>query len=151
MSHYFSEKIIFLINQYRISRIICFRKFWRKWRLEGVLNFHQVLFSLFQGLSMKTYSRVHFSLCLILAISGRSRTQRKLNPHEKFPIYGSQRCIITRTIFAYDFHFCDLISSWLTYLPSLIKMCLTVQKTCHKVEMWQAYTCTDWSVPLSPL
>ena len=29
-----------------------------------------------------------FSLCLFLAISGRSRTQRKLNPHDKFPIYG---------------------------------------------------------------
>ena len=37
---------------------------------------------------MKTYSRVYFSLCLFLAISGRSRTQRKLNPRENFPIYG---------------------------------------------------------------
>ena len=37
---------------------------------------------------MKTYSRVYFSLCLFLAISERSRTQRKLNPREKFPIYG---------------------------------------------------------------
>ena len=45
-------------------------------------------FWLFQGLSVKTYSRVYFSLCLFLAISGRSRTQRKLNPCEKFPIYG---------------------------------------------------------------
>ena len=35
---------------------------------------------------MKTYCRVYFSLCLFLAISGRSRTQRKLNPREKFPI-----------------------------------------------------------------
>ena len=49
-------------------------KFWRKWRLEGGLNFHWVLFSLFQEQSMKTYSRVYFSLCLFLAISGRSRT-----------------------------------------------------------------------------
>ena len=64
------------------------REFWRKWHLEGVLNFHRVIFSLFQGLSMKRYSRVYFSLCLFLAISGRSRTQRKLNPREKFPIYG---------------------------------------------------------------
>ena len=30
----------------------------------------------------------YFSMCLFLAISGRSRTQRKLNPHEKFPIYN---------------------------------------------------------------
>ena len=53
-----------------------------------MLNFHWVLFSLFQGLSMKTYRRVYFSLCLFLAISGRPRTQRKLNPRKKFPIYG---------------------------------------------------------------
>ena len=37
---------------------------------------------------MKMYSRVYFLLCLFLAITGRSRTQRKLNPREKFPIYG---------------------------------------------------------------
>ena len=37
---------------------------------------------------MKTYSRVYFSLCLFLAILRRSRTQRKLNPREKFPMYG---------------------------------------------------------------
>ena len=54
-----------------------------------MLNFHQVLFSLFQLLSMKMYSRVYFSLCLFLAISGRSRTQRKLNPRENFLIYSS--------------------------------------------------------------
>ena len=34
---------------------------------------------------MKTNSRVYFSLCLFLAISGRSR---KLNTREKFPMYG---------------------------------------------------------------
>ena len=72
----------------RHTRMFRVGKFWRKWRLEGVLNFHRVLFSLFQGPSMKTYSRVYFSLCLLLAISGRSRTQRILNPREKFPIYG---------------------------------------------------------------
>ena len=44
--------------QYRISGIFRVGIFWRKWRYEGVLNFHWVLFSLFQGLSMKTYSRV---------------------------------------------------------------------------------------------
>ena len=37
---------------------------------------------------MKTYSRIYFSLCLFLAISGRSRIWLKLNPREKFPIYG---------------------------------------------------------------
>ena len=63
-------------------------QFLRNWRLDGVLIFHWVLFSLFQGLSVKTYSRVYFSLCLFLAISRRSRTQQKLNPREKFPIYG---------------------------------------------------------------
>ena len=74
--------------KYRISGIFRVGKIWRKWCLEGVLNFHWVLFALFQGLSMKTYSRVYFSLCLFLVISGRSRTQRKLNPREQFPIYG---------------------------------------------------------------
>ena len=54
-----------------------------------MLNLHWVLFSLFQGLSMKTYNKVYFSLCLFLAISGRSRTQRKFNSREKFPIYGT--------------------------------------------------------------
>ena len=73
---------------YRISGMFCVGKFWRKCRLEGVLNFHRVIFLLFQGLSTKTYSRVYFSLCLFLAISGRSRPQRKLNPREKFSIYG---------------------------------------------------------------
>ena len=47
-----------------------------------MLNFHRVLFFLFQGLSMKTYSRVYFSLSLFLAISRRSQTQRKLNQRE---------------------------------------------------------------------
>ena len=37
---------------------------------------------------LKTYSRVYFSLCLFLAISGRSRSQRKLKPRKKFRIYG---------------------------------------------------------------
>ena len=41
---------------------------------------------------MKTYSRVYFSLCLFSAISGKLRTQRKLNPHKNFPIYGSDPC-----------------------------------------------------------
>ena len=73
---------------YCMSGIFCIGKFWRKQCLEGVLNFHRVLFSLFQGLLMKTYNRVYFSLRLFFAISVRSWTQRKLNPREKFPIYG---------------------------------------------------------------
>ena len=44
---------------YHISGIFLVRNFWRKCRLEGVLN-HRVLFSLFQGQSMKTYSRLIF-------------------------------------------------------------------------------------------
>ena len=55
-----------------------------------MLNFHRVLYSLFPGLSVKTLSRVYFSLCLFLAISGISQTQQKLNPREKFPIYGTK-------------------------------------------------------------
>ena len=56
-----------------------------------MLYFHGVLFSAFQGLSMKTYSycSVYFSLCLILAISGRLRTQRKLNSRKKFLMYST--------------------------------------------------------------
>ena len=37
---------------------------------------------------MKMYSRVYFSLCLILAVSERSRTQLKFNPRGKFPTYS---------------------------------------------------------------
>ena len=37
---------------------------------------------------MKMYRRVNFSLCLFLATSGRSRTQRKLSPRKEFPIKG---------------------------------------------------------------
>ena len=74
-----------LEKAYRISGIIRVGKFWRKWRLVNVLNFHWVLFSLFQVFSMKTYSRVYFSLRLFLEISERSRTQQKLNPREKNP------------------------------------------------------------------
>ena len=59
------------------------REFFAKCRLEGVLNIHGVLFSLFQELSMKTYSRVYFSLCLFSVISRRSRIQRKLNSRKK--------------------------------------------------------------------
>ena len=64
-----------------------------------MLNFHWVLFSLFQGLSVKTYSRVYFSLCLFLTMSGRSRTQRKLNSREKFPIYGKWHVDASDSVF----------------------------------------------------
>ena len=92
-------------------------KFWRKCRLEGVLNFHWVLFSLFQGLSMMMYSRVYFSLCLFLAISGRLRTRRKLNTHEKFTIYNN-----TYTTFIYNYNFA-FSGSWngRGEIPTLIK------------------------------
>ena len=64
------------------------REILAKMTLGRCVKFNWVLILLFQGLSMKTYNRVYFSLSLFLAISGRSRTQRKLNPHEKFRIYG---------------------------------------------------------------
>ena len=38
---------------------------------------------------MKTYHKVYLSLCQFLAISGRSQTQRKVTPREKFLIYGT--------------------------------------------------------------
>ena len=47
---------------------------------------------------MKTYRSVNFSLCLFFAISGRSRTQRKLNLREKFPIYGTIHLVIVSDI-----------------------------------------------------
>ena len=50
---------------------------------------------------MKTYSRVYFSLHLILAISGRSRTQQKLNTHVKFAIYGIKN-FIPGDVFGYE-------------------------------------------------
>ena len=82
--------LTFCLNlvKYRISGIFRDGKIWRKWCQEGVFNFHWDLFSLFEVFSMENYHRVYFSLCLFLAISGRSRTQRKLHPREKFPIYG---------------------------------------------------------------
>ena len=52
----------------------------------NVCYIFRVLFSLFQGLSITTYRRVYFSLCLFFAISGR-RTQRKFKPRKKIPIY----------------------------------------------------------------
>ena len=70
-----------------MSGIFRFRKFWRKWRLEGVLNFYRVIFSLFQGLSMKTHSRIYFSLCLFLAISRRSGTTLTRKKPD-IPMYG---------------------------------------------------------------
>ena len=73
---------------YRILGIFHVIKFWQKWHLEGVLNVFRVIFSLFKGLSMETYSRVYFSPCLFLTISDRSWSQGKLNPCGKFPIYG---------------------------------------------------------------
>ena len=69
---------------YRISRIFRVRGFWQKRCLEGVFNFHCVLFSLFQGLSMKTYSRVYFSLSIfgdfrVVANSAKIKPTRKIH------------------------------------------------------------------------
>ena len=49
----------------------------------------------------------YFSLCLILAIPGRSQTQRKFNPREKFPIYGnsSQSKMKAKADTCNDFYF----------------------------------------------
>ena len=58
-----------------------------------------VVFSLFQGLAMKMYSRVYFSLWKYLAISGRSQTQLKLNPRKKLPIYDILKDCTSRMMF----------------------------------------------------
>ena len=81
---------------YRILGIFRIWKFWQKWRLTDALNFQWVLFSLFEGLSMKTYNRVYILLCLFLVIPGTTRTQWKLNPCENFPIYGNWILYLTR-------------------------------------------------------
>ena len=43
---------------------------------------------------MEAYSRVYFLLYLFLAISDRSRTQQKLNPREKIPIYNIDHIVV---------------------------------------------------------
>ena len=100
-------------KKYRTSGFFRVGEFWRKWRLECVLNIHWVLFSLFQGLSMKMYNRVYFSLCLFLAVSGRSLTQRKLNPCEKFTTYGIMRQL-TRVGYIYCINAMPFFPSWVT-------------------------------------
>ena len=72
---------------YCILEIYCVGKFWRKCRLEGVLNIYWVLFSLFHGLSMKTYSKVYFSLCLFFCDFKKVANSAKINPRKKFPMY----------------------------------------------------------------
>ena len=71
-----------ILLTYRISGVFHAGKFWWKWGFKGVLNFHRVLFSLFQVLSMKMYSRVYFSLCLFL---GGFREVAKIKPTRKIP------------------------------------------------------------------
>ena len=73
---------------YHLSAVFCVGKFWRKWHLEGVLNFHRVLFSLFQGLSMKMYRRVYFFAVSIFGYFREVTNSAKINTHEKFSIYG---------------------------------------------------------------
>ena len=76
---------LMLINvPYRISGIFRVGKFWRKWHLEGVLNFHWVIFSLFQGLSMKTYSRVYFC-CVYFGEYREIANSAKIKPTRKIP------------------------------------------------------------------
>ena len=72
------------------------RENWIKWRQEGVLNFHRVLFSLFKGFSMETYSRVYFSLCLFLAISGRlqPRPTRKIPDIRYMEFFSRILCLL---------------------------------------------------------
>ena len=76
---------------------------------------------------MKTYIRVYFSLCLFLAISERSRTQRKLNLRERFPIYGIS-CVVSRIPFCFS-HFrssqlcCNPYSFRLTRLMRRSQLC----------------------------
>ena len=110
------KNLLLSVVKYRISGIFRVEKYWRKCRFEGVLNFHWVLFSLFQGESIKTYSRVNFSLCLFLAISGRSRTKRILNPREKFPIYG-----MSFFLYYYKYSVCKLISSTTSKLNNILQ------------------------------
>ena len=74
------------------------REILAKMTLDRCVKFSLSPIFVFDGLSMKTYRRVYFSLCLFLVISGRSRTQRKLNPHEKFPIYGIDCFLPTCTL-----------------------------------------------------
>ena len=75
-----------ILLTYRMSGIFHVGKFWWKWGFQGLLNFHWVLSSLFQGLSMKTKSRVYFLLCLFWGFQGgTSRTQQKIKPTRKIP------------------------------------------------------------------
>ena len=61
---------------------------------------------------------VYFTLCLFLAILGRSRTQQKFNPREKFMIYGIL------------WYFCPLFSVCHTYfIISFLHMCLYLWET----------------------
>ena len=55
-----------------------------KCRLEGVLNFHCVLFLLFQGLSIKTYRRVYFSLSIFCDFREVANSA-KIKPTRKIP------------------------------------------------------------------
>ena len=69
---------------YHISGIFCIGNYWRKWRLEGVLNFQWVLFSLLQGLSMKTYSRVYIRWVYFWRFK-EGRNSAKIKPTRKIP------------------------------------------------------------------
>ena len=53
--------------------------------MEGALNFHRVLFSIFQGLSMKTYSRVLFFAVSVLRNLRKVMNSAKIKPTRKIP------------------------------------------------------------------
>ena len=89
---------------YRISGIFRVGKIWRKWRFEGVLNFHWVLFSLFQGLSMKTYNRGLFFAVSIFGDFRELANSAKIKPTRKIPDI--------RVSFHWMFWFGPFISAW---------------------------------------
>ena len=88
---------------------------------------------------MKMYSRVYFSLCLFLAISGRSRFQggcelsEKLNPREKFPMYGILKtCIATNQ----ERKLLQLVTPLLKGLYLKTKRCQGKEK--KKTHLWNS-------------
>ena len=107
-----------------------------------MVNFHWVIFSLFQGLI--------FAVSIFLAISGRSRIQRKLNPREKFPIYGMKNSGTTRlpTILKIKKKGCPLLYPPLPSPPSCprsYEICLPCWKFCHwRHPMLLKDCCVQW-------
>ena len=118
--------------------------------LDRCVKYSPSLFSLFQGLSMKTYRRVYFSLCLFLAISGILRTQWKLNPRKKIPDIryylpspGDMWYILRRPQSCVPKEICHMWThSLLNYLPSPVDMwyILTRPQSCVPKEICHMWT-----------